>query len=892
MRSVRTSLVALMLAVAALASAPTLQAAPVDSLPDTTGILTPWRLEPARPCVHDSVFMIVRGFVATPCDSFLGAEAISPLFVRIRRQVNVDRACFTGPTTFYPVPVALGRFAAGAHAGIVELVTTEVRNDRTTTRLAQQFRFDFVVDSLCEIPPPGPGPLPFVHSIGTEPPRPCAGRPTSLVIKGAFNDGCGCVIGATVHDPRNVELTLSPKGLPGPACPLVITPWRQDFDLGSLPSGPHRTNITLHVVRVDSAGSIFRRDTYYGSHEFFVEMPSVYNDCDSIPPPAPGPLPYVGRIAIGRDDTCGPLPPCPGDSILVRFDGVFPSDCFRFRGIELIPRIETIVPPPPPIVRVIVDDGCCLGRPCFSSPTPWSAAVKLPPMVAGDHRLDVELAQVCCSDSYPPGELHRASVPFAIADSCPVPPPCLTVDFAPGPGDFSACNATVATGRPAELTFLVRPTVALAGLQGEFRLYPTALKVTRIEPIGPAEGMLIDWTPTEEGARFVLFAPSGAPIPTFPKNSRMVETGGWPVLRVTVEHVARGGPPPERTVVTSENLLGSDIAGGAVRLCPPPPCVDFDPRFSWGRALICGERACDFNADGLQDVRDLVLMVHCVNGEGICPPDAATRFDCDADSTLTIADVLCCARNVLRRPPCPECPPDTGQVRPEPGVAVSFDTPEVTHAGIAIDMRINHGSRLGAALLTLEAPLDRYEVVGFDASPPGNWLTLHEVRDGRIVLGLINPLGPNSLALQVDPRFTLTLALRPGQPAGGAVTAVGGEFSGPDGVTLGVDLGRPSQTLPGAAQLALSPNQPNPFSTETAFTLRLAERADVVVGIYDLRGRAVANLHRAPLPPGPHVFRWDGRRADGSAAANGVYFYQATVGGRSLARKLILMRAD
>jgi flagellar hook assembly protein FlgD len=107
-----------------------------------------------------------------------------------------------------------------------------------------------------------------------------------------------------------------------------------------------------------------------------------------------------------------------------------------------------------------------------------------------------------------------------------------------------------------------------------------------------------------------------------------------------------------------------------------------------------------------------------------------------------------------------------------------------------------------------------------------------------------------------------------------------------------VDLGRPSQTLPGAAQVALSPNQPNPFSTETAFTLQLHEAADVAVGIYDLRGRAVANLHRAPLTPGPHVFRWDGRGSDGRSAPNGIYFYQATVGGKSLARKLILMRGN
>jgi len=225
-------------------------------------------------------------------------------------------------------------------------------------------------------------------------------------------------------------------------------------------------------------------------------------------------------------------------------------------------------------------------------------------------------------------------------------------------------------------------------------------------------------------------------------------------------------------------------------------------------------------------------------------------------------------------------------------VAVSFGTPVETAGGIALPVLIAGDARLGGAMLTLEAPLDRYEVTGFEVSPATDWLALHEVRDGKIVLGLIDVRDSRRLDLRTSSSFTLTLALRPGQPAGGRVTVVAGEFSGPDGVRLGVELGRPSQPLSAGTPVALSANQPNPFSTETAFTLDLASAANVAIGIYDLRGRAVASLHRAPLGSGPHVFRWDGRRADGSFAPNGVYFYQATVGGKSVSRKLILMRKN
>src|SRR5512134_3292204 len=45
---------------------------------------------------------------------------------------------------------------------------------------------DSLPDTTRIPPPPTPSALPYVHLIGTEPPRPCAGQPTSLVLAGAF----------------------------------------------------------------------------------------------------------------------------------------------------------------------------------------------------------------------------------------------------------------------------------------------------------------------------------------------------------------------------------------------------------------------------------------------------------------------------------------------------------------------------------------------------------------------------------------------------------------------------------------------------------------------------------------------------------------------------------
>jgi len=688
------------------------------------------------------------------------------------------------------------------------------------------------------------------------------------VVGGLLPATCGQVIDWMVIDPEHVTLTLKPYVLADSACGASLKPWQVGFDLGLLAAGVHRTEITLVMLVPDSTRTRFERRFYHQTHDFLVS-----DVCDSIPGPPTGPLPYVDHIQVGPPGPCSVI--CPGDSIPVRISGSFPALCFSVRDVQVIPSPAAAVPPLPPTVRVIVDDGACQGPTCNHLELPWSATAVLPPWPPGNYPLTVQLARVSCSD-YPPGDLFSTVVPLNVADTCGARAPCLKADFANGLGIPQVCNATVSKLHPAVLTFIVAPGVPLAGLQGQFRLYPSDLTIMKIEAVGPASGMLLNWSATSDGAKFVLFAPSGAPIPAATRSA---------VLRLTVAPQVRS-PIPDQTTLVADNLLGSDINGQAVPLCPPPPCVD--PVRYPAIAYICAEQECDFNADGMLDIRDLVLMVHCVNGEGPCPPDAATRFDCDGDSLLAIPDVMCCAREVLGQPQCPGCSPDS--IRPESGVSLHFEPPDVASGEITVPMSFTGSDRLGAARLTLDLPLDRYEVAGFEAQ--GSWLALQEERDGRLTLGMISIRDSRTMSLEAPPRFLLHLRLKPGATPGGAVTATAGEFSGPDGVALRVDLGKPTMELPGSGTASLSASQPNPFSRVTAFTLDLPQAGDVTVTIYDLRGRAVRTLHQAPLPAGPHEFQWDGTQSDGSSAPNGVYFYRATVSGHPLSRKLILMRGN
>ena len=78
---------------------------------------------------------------------------------------------------------------------------------------------------------------------------------------------------------------------------------------------------------------------------------------------------------------------------------------------------------------------------------------------------------------------------------------------------------------------------------------------------------------------------------------------------------------------------------------------------------------------------------------------------------------------------------------------------------------------------------------------------------------------------------------------------------------------------------------PNPFDndgTRFSFALLGSELADVKIDVYTLSGRKLNSLVERGLSPGYHQLPWDGRDAEGSPIANGVYLFRlsaATGGG-------------
>jgi uncharacterized repeat protein (TIGR02543 family) len=85
--------------------------------------------------------------------------------------------------------------------------------------------------------------------------------------------------------------------------------------------------------------------------------------------------------------------------------------------------------------------------------------------------------------------------------------------------------------------------------------------------------------------------------------------------------------------------------------------------------------------------------------------------------------------------------------------------------------------------------------------------------------------------------------------------------------------------------------RPNPFAGRTELHFAVASPDRVRFSIYDVTGRLVRWLVDEEMPAGEHLRSWDGRAADGSRAAGGVYFVRLQIGSFRQTERIVLMRS-
>jgi len=104
------------------------------------------------------------------------------------------------------------------------------------------------------------------------------------------------------------------------------------------------------------------------------------------------------------------------------------------------------------------------------------------------------------------------------------------------------------------------------------------------------------------------------------------------------------------------------------------------------------------------------------------------------------------------------------------------------------------------------------------------------------------------------------------------------------------DTGVTEERMVASSPIALLPPQPNPTTGDTRVSFFVERERPVRLDVFDLQGRRVTGLADRSFPAGSHSMTWNGRRADGSVAANGVYFLVLRSGDHRETRKVTLSR--
>jgi len=101
------------------------------------------------------------------------------------------------------------------------------------------------------------------------------------------------------------------------------------------------------------------------------------------------------------------------------------------------------------------------------------------------------------------------------------------------------------------------------------------------------------------------------------------------------------------------------------------------------------------------------------------------------------------------------------------------------------------------------------------------------------------------------------------------------------------------ERLPTETQLL--PNYPNPFNPETWIPYHLSQDAEVVLRIYDVRGRIVRTLDIGFQSFGYYASRdkaayWNGKTDTGERVSSGTYFYQIQAGDYTETHKMVILK--
>ncbi len=91
--------------------------------------------------------------------------------------------------------------------------------------------------------------------------------------------------------------------------------------------------------------------------------------------------------------------------------------------------------------------------------------------------------------------------------------------------------------------------------------------------------------------------------------------------------------------------------------------------------------------------------------------------------------------------------------------------------------------------------------------------------------------------------------------------------------------------------LQLSPVAPNPMTAgRTTFQFSLPTAAYAKLEVFNVLGQKVSTLVDGNLAAGNHTVNWNGTDKNGNKLTSGVYIYQLKVPGKTLTKRLTIIR--
>jgi hypothetical protein len=117
-----------------------------------------------------------------------------------------------------------------------------------------------------------------------------------------------------------------------------------------------------------------------------------------------------------------------------------------------------------------------------------------------------------------------------------------------------------------------------------------------------------------------------------------------------------------------------------------------------------------------------------------------------------------------------------------------------------------------------------------------------------------------------------------------------GEDYGIELVRLGPLTGLAEDKPAVAVDFTLNQNYPNPFNNVTRIEYTITQPSRVLCSVYNTNGQLVKKIVDKQQQAGAYSITWDGTSNGGQIVASGVYIYLLRVDGRSLSRKMVMIK--